>query len=59
VGEKLHVWVYEAIGFILITAMVTGMAVVFRPHPGSKQLVEVEELLDETLTEIGDLSVRN
>ena len=58
VGEKLHVWIYESIGFIMITAMVTGASVVFRPFEGSKQLVEVEELLDETLTEIGDFSAR-
>lgn len=58
-GEKLEVWIYEAVGFILITAMVTGAAVVFRPYEGSRQLAEVEEILDETLTEIGDLSARN
>lgn len=36
-----------------------GSAYVFRPQDGSKMLAEVDELLDETLTEIGTIDGDN
>jgi len=39
--------------------MLVGSAYVFRPRDGSRMLAEVDELLDETLTEIGTIDGDN
>ena len=39
--------------FITYTITLVGEAYVFRPQDGAKMIAEVDELLDETLTEIG------
>ena len=41
------------------TVTLMGSAYVFRPQDGSKMLAEVDELLDETLTEIGTIDGDN
>lgn len=45
--------------FMAYTAILLGSAWVFRPQDGSKMLAEVDELLDETLTEVGTFDGEN
>lgn len=45
--------------FVTYTATLFGEAWVFRPQEGSKMIAEVDELLDETLTEIGAIEGDN
>ena len=50
---------FEMAWFIVYTATLLATAYVFRPQDGSKMLAEVDELLDETLTEIGTIDGEN
>ena len=45
--------------FVVYTLTLLASAYVFRPTEGSKMLAEVDELLDETLTEIGTIEGDN
>ena len=57
-SSKPSHWRFTAIEFSIVTLILSVSAWVFRPQPGSKNLAEVEELLDETLTEIDGSSAR-
>lgn len=52
-------WLFEISWFFILTVMVIVVAFVLRPGERSKMLVAMQELLDETLTEIDTNSVRN
>jgi len=51
-------WRFTAIEFFVVSTILSVSAYVFRPQIGSKNLAEVEEVLDETLTEIDGPSAR-
>jgi len=52
-------WLFEISWFFILTVMLIVIAFVLRPGERSKMLVAMQELLDETLTEIDTNSVRN
>ena len=45
--------------FLAYSGILFGVAWVFRPRDDSKMLVQVDELLDETLTEVGTFDGEN
>jgi len=50
---------FQIAWFLSYTFILMSSAWVFRPQDGSKMLAEVDELLDETLTEIGAFDGEN
>lgn len=50
-----HEHKFQIAWFLTFTATLFASAWVFRPTEGSKMLAEVDELLDETLTEMGEV----
>ena len=48
-------YIFVILWFLDFTGILFGSAWIFRPSEHSKSLVEVDELLDETLTEIGEI----
>ena len=50
---------FEIARFLAFTGTLFGSAWVFRPTDDSKSLAQVSELLDETLTTIGDIVGNN
>lgn len=50
-----HEHKFQIAWFLTFSATLIGSACVFRPTDGSKMLAEVDELLDETLTEMGQV----
>jgi len=50
---------FQIAWFLAYTLTLMGSAYVFRPQDGSRMLAEVDELLDETLTEIGTIDGDN
>lgn len=50
---------FQIAWFLAYTGTLFGSAYVFRPQDGSKMIAEVDELLDETLTEIGTIEGNN
>lgn len=50
-----HEHKFQIAWFLTFSATLIGSAWVFRPTDGSKTLAEVDELLDETLTEMGQV----
>jgi len=44
----------EMTWFVLYTVCLLAMSLVLRPREGFRELAEVDELLDETLTEVGN-----
>lgn len=50
---------FQIAWFFAYTGTLVGSAYVFRPQEGSKMIAEVDELLDETLTEIGTIEGDN
>ena len=50
-----HEHKFQIAWFLTFSATLIGSAWVFRPTDGSKMLAEVDELLDETLTEMGQM----
>jgi hypothetical protein len=45
-------WVWEALWFFIYTGFVVSIIVILQPNKNSDLLCEIEELLDETLTEM-------
>mgnify|MGYP001138041529 CR=1 FL=1 len=56
--ERPSLWIYDCFEITLESAILAGSAFVFKPDDRSASLAEVDELLDETLTEMGDTSDR-
>jgi hypothetical protein len=56
-SERPSLWIFDCVQIILESAILAGAAFVFKPNERSAGLAEVDELLDETLTEMGDTSV--
>ena len=56
--ERPSLWIYECLSFSILSVILSGSAYVFKPDERSASLAEVDELLDETLTEMGDTTDR-